>query len=196
MNPTANDATANNPDLDSPGRAALSERSTARLPAVPPRAPRASGSSTLKYLIPVFVLVAVVFGITFFSQYTPPSDEMTKAPKANPQGSAPPLLHERPQLRSALVPSALALSTAGLSRAAAARALGHDRSDPDFPFRFSPQDRVFPGFYEPKDDAAGLKHSTTFWFENPHSEARHDGLAVRELRRLQRAGESRRSRPT
>jgi hypothetical protein len=39
--------------------------------------------------------------------------------------------------------------------------------DPDFPFRFSPQDRSFPAFYEPKDDL-GLGHSTTFWFENPH----------------------------
>ena len=58
------------------------------------------------------------------------------------------------------------------------------RLDPDFPFRFSPQDRAFPAFYEPKDDSAGLGHSTTFWFENPHPKPVMMAHALRELRCL------------
>ena len=95
MNPTANDATANNPVVDPLGRAALSERFLGARNA--PESPRSSGGKTLKFLIPVFVLVAVVFGITFFSQYTPPSDDATQHAARRTQGSASPLLHERPR---------------------------------------------------------------------------------------------------
>ena len=79
MNPTANDATARNPGPPNP----LSSRGYPGTPTgagvhpVPAAAPRRSGS-TLKYLIPVVALVAVVFGITFFAQYTPPSDDTIK----------------------------------------------------------------------------------------------------------------------
>jgi hypothetical protein len=166
MNPTADDATARTPGPPNP----LSTRGypgapSAAVSSAPAAAPRKSGS-TLKYLIPVVALVAVIFGITFFAQYTPPSDGgitgkenskepplrfFTSARKYDPPSFLPPSRYQPLDFRGLplLAPSALP-------------------SDPDFPFRFSPQDRAFPAFYEPKDDL-GLGHSTTFWFENPHS---------------------------
>jgi hypothetical protein len=174
MNPTRNDATANNPAspaVGGNGRAYPNAPPASALPSAPRPASRPRGNrSTLKYLIPVVAFVAVVFGVTFFGQYTPPSEEskpggegdskdpplrfFTSARKWDPPSFLPPSRYQPLDFRGLplLAPSAAP-------------------QDPDFPFRFSPQDRAFPGFYEVKDDSAGLKHSTTFWFENPHQKA-------------------------
>jgi hypothetical protein len=138
--------------------------------------PSRGGGSTLKYLIPVVALVAVVFGITFFSQYVPPSEDDVAKEKSS---AGDPPLRFFASARAWDPPSFLPPSPTqkwdyrGLPLLApSARPI-----DPDFPFRFSPQDRAFQGFYEPVASADGMKHTTSFWFENPH--ARPVVMAVR-----------------
>jgi hypothetical protein len=128
--------------------------------------PKAGGSKgTLKLLIPIVTLVGVVFGITFFSQYTPPSDDGSSTKKVeggdsplhfftstrrwDPPAFPPPTPYQPFDYRGLplLAPTAL---------------------DPDMPFRYSVADRAFPAFFEVSDDTAGAKHPATFWFENPH----------------------------
>jgi hypothetical protein len=150
MNPTASDS------------AASQEKSPA---------PRSRGGrSTLKLMVPVVALVAVVFGITFFSQYVPTTEDDGAKGKSN--SNEPPLRFFTSARRydppSFMAPSQYQrLDFRGLPLLAPSAA----PPDPEFPFRFSPQDRAFPGFYEPRDDTGGVKHSTTFWFENPHQKS-------------------------
>jgi len=171
MNSTANDSTANPPEQPSlPGDSRVypgAPQATARGLATTPR----GRGSTLKYLIPVLALVAVVFGVTFFAQYTPPSGDETLGVREN-NGKDPPLRFFTSARKydppSFLPPSQYQkLDFRGLPLLAPSAA----PADPDFPFRFSPQDRAFPAFYEPRDDTGGLKHSTTFWFENPNAKS-------------------------
>lgn len=95
-----------------------------------------SSGSPLKVAVPIVMLVAVVFGITFISQYSPKStdDDVSSGPSSSnnsPKGE-PPL-----RFNSAI-----------------------RMWDPS-PYG-SIQDQIFPGFYEVND----RKNSAAFWFEN------------------------------
>ncbi|MFO0823423.1 MAG: hypothetical protein U0792_09960 [Gemmataceae bacterium] len=87
--------------------------------------------NNLKIAIPIGVLMAIIFGITFFSRYAPEDDGGTKG---TAQAKEPPL-----------------------------RFFTSSRSWDPFG---SPQDRIFPGFYELQRDAAGQPNAAAFWFEN------------------------------
>src|SRR5262249_52697190 len=140
MNPSANDPTANKGDRQSTLRGP-------NFPSAPvngsqPQAASKAGSSkgTLKLLIPIVALVGVVFGITFFSQSTPPSEDgaATKKPEGgdsplhfftstrrwDPPSFPPPTPYQPFDYRGLplLAPTAL---------------------DPDMPFRYSLADRAF-----------------------------------------------------
>lgn len=117
----------------------------------------------LKIAVPVIVLVAVVFGLTFFSQYTPPSDDETKNTK---ESNEPPLRFfsssrywDPPDFHTRFT-----WNYEGLPMVAPSA----DKAKQDDPFRFSLQDRIFPGFFEIQSDAVGPKNSADFWFENRH----------------------------
>lgn len=167
MNPSANNPTANNSE-HSPQSAhrAPSFPSAPGGPSQPQSAPKAGSSmGTLKILIPIVALIGVVFGITFFSQYTPPSDD-SKPGKKVEGGESP--LHFFTSTRR-WDPPLFAKPTPyqpfdyrGLPL------LAPTALDPDMPFRYSVQDRAFPAFFEVYDAEAGPKHPASFWFENPH----------------------------
>lgn len=169
MSPTSNDAAAKS---SAPASTPVSNpRAFPTAPAAPSlpgsAATSGGGKSTLKLMIPIVALVAVIFGITFFAQYSPRSDDPITGPKGS--GEDPPLrffTSTRAWDPPSLLPPSKTqpLDYRGLPLLAPS-ATPHD---PDFPFRFSVADRAFPAFYEVKDDAAGLKHAASFWFENPH----------------------------
>src|SRR5262245_51056650 len=81
MNPNANDTTANNPqgrvDANANGQSPNAPSPNAPAsPAAAGAAPAAGGlKSTLKIAVPIVALMAVIFGVTFFAQYTPPSGD-------------------------------------------------------------------------------------------------------------------------
>jgi len=133
-------------------------------------APSGGARSTLKLIIPITALVAVIFGITFFAQYSPRTDDPLTAPKGT--GDNPPLrffTSTRAWDPPSLLPPSKSqpLDYRGLPLLAPSAL----PSDVDFPFRYSMADRAFPAFYEVKDDSAGLKHGASFWFENPHQQS-------------------------
>ncbi len=123
--------------------------------------------STLKIILPIFILMAVIFGVTFLTQYAPP-DEPTK-PDGPRERKEPPLrfasstrFWDAPDFFS---PEGVHFRGFPLTAPSATPA------DPEQPFRFELQNRVFPGFYEVQSDAGGTKHSASFWFENPHRQS-------------------------
>jgi len=131
----------------------------------PPAPPPASGGlkSTLRVVVPLLALGAVVFGVTFFAQYTPPAeteDGKTSSDGAPKSSGEPPLRFftsarrwDPPKLSEPgyrhlplLAPSAVASTDA----------------DSRQQNTFSIQDRIFQGYYEPGD----AQRATQFWFEN------------------------------
>src|SRR4029078_13119845 len=140
MNPSANAPTAKTGDR--PPQSALrgpAFPSASTSPLQPKAAPKSGGSKgTFKLLFPIVALVGVVFGITFFSQYTPPSDDGSSAKKVeggdsplhfftstrrwDPPAFPPPTPYQPFDYRGLplLAPTAL---------------------DPDMPFRYSVADR-------------------------------------------------------
>jgi len=175
MNPSGDDSTAKNPL--SPSSGMHGRRFPSAVPAPPaPLPPRSAGGlrSALKLAIPVVALIGVVFGITFFAQYAPPTKDenldgkggttdpplrfFTSARSWNPPSFLPPVFRAYTKTFDLdyrglplLAPSALP-------------------SQADDPFKFSPQDRAFPAFYEPRSDSSGLPHTASFWFENTHQQ--------------------------
>jgi hypothetical protein len=124
--------------------------------------------SALKIAVPLVALVGVVFGITYIMQYTPPKETDTGTKTDGNPGSAaePPLRffsmsrHWDPPLTS--VPGYRHFPLLAPS------AVSPDKDSPDQAFAFSPQNRVFQGFYEPSQDSRHLRKAQ-FWFENRNS---------------------------
>ena len=126
-------------------------------------APTAGGGlrSTLRVAVPLVALVAVVFGITLFLQYTPtdnPQQDKSNSPKIGPgkpplnfftsaRAWDPPKLEGEYKNFPLLAPSAARPPAPG-----------------PLEFTFTGQDRVFQGFYEPGEK----ERRTQFWFENPN----------------------------
>lgn len=120
--------------------------------------PPGGGKSALRIVVPLVALVAVVFGLTYITQYTPPNEEDKKGPEGTTLSGEPPLRFFNsvrrwdPPLLSApgyrhlplLAPSAVA-------------------QEGDQAFAFSLQDRTFQGVYE---QSAQHQRATQFWFEN------------------------------
>jgi hypothetical protein len=166
MNSFPNNDAANNP------APAASDRAYPRAPAANPltsNSPSTSGmKSNLKIAIPVVALVAVIFGITFFAQYTPPTDDPSKVVIGT--GKEPPLRFF--SAARAWDPPSFPLPSKELPRDYRGLPLLAPTAVPreeGFLFNFSVQDRVFPGFYEIQSDAVGPKHGASFWFENPNA---------------------------
>ncbi len=115
--------------------------------------------STLKIAVPVVAFVAVIFGVTLLSQYTPKSvdDEKKEGDQTKQHAGQPPLVFfssERMWDPPSLDPEWQHLPLLAPSR---------DPSKAENPFAFSLQDRIFPGFYEPGGDQV---RRAQFWFEN------------------------------
>ncbi len=119
--------------------------------------------STLKIAVPIVALMGVIFGVTFFAQYTQKPPEVEPKGKPGESGTSrnePPLVF----FASTRVwdPPSLAPEYRDFPLLAPSR-------DPskELPFSFSMQDRIFQGFYEPGPQ----ERRTAFWFENrnPHS---------------------------
>lgn len=121
--------------------------------------PPGGAKSALKVAVPLVALVAVVFGLTYITQYTPQKeDEKTTDPSKSVGSGELPLRffnsvrHWDPPLLSApgyrhfplLAPSAIA-------------------PEADQAFAFSLQDRTFQGVYE---QSSQHQRATQFWFEN------------------------------
>ena len=166
MNSSANDNSANNPAPATSGRAyPNAPAGNQYAPANP--APSSSMKSTLRIAVPIVALIAVIFGVTFFAQYTPTTDDNTKETKGS--GKEPPLRFF--SSARAWDPPTFPLPSKEQPldyRGLPLLAPSGTPSDPDFPFNFSVQNRAFPGFYEIQSDAAGPKHGAAFWFENPN----------------------------
>ncbi|MCI0701112.1 MAG: hypothetical protein L0241_08515 [Planctomycetia bacterium] len=122
-----------------------------------PPAPPATGGlkSAFKIAIPLVVLVGIVFGITFFTQYTPPEKEEEQTTTATGQPLVffssvrvwdPPNLEGEFRNFPLLAPSA-------------------DPDKSNNPFRFNVQDRIFQGIYEPDPNK---NRTAQFWFQNRH----------------------------
>lgn len=125
--------------------------------------PAGGAPSALKIAVPLVALVAVVFGLTYITQYTPPTPEEKVGPTQPGLSGEPPLRFFTsarrwdPPLLSApgyrhlplLAPSAVA-------------------TEADQAFAFSLQDRMFQGVYEP---SAQHQRATQFWFENRNTAA-------------------------
>jgi hypothetical protein len=138
-------------------------------------APAAGGlKSTLKILIPIGVLMAVIFGVTYITQYVPTSDDDKKT---GTNTRKEPALRFASSARHWDPPNLDAVSDFGEPyfrlpyRGRPLLAPSAMPTDPDLPFRFSAQDRAFPGFYEVQAGGVGPKHSASFWFENPHEKS-------------------------
>src|SRR5262245_53389483 len=104
----------------------------------PAQSPATAMSSTLKIAVPVFLLMAVIFGITFFAQYTPKPPEQTDGP--GQESNEPPLRFftsargwDPPDLYSQL-----GLQFRGLPLMAPSA----DPSKSEDAFKFSLQDRI------------------------------------------------------
>lgn len=136
--------------------------------AVQPGAPAGGGmKSAIKIIIPVFVLMAVIFGVTFFSQYTAPVEEKKID---GPSTIDEPPLRFASSTRQWDAPDFFSPEGSRF-RGFPLMAPSAMPSDPYRPFRFIVQDRVFPAFYEVQSDAAGPKNSASFWFENPRPQS-------------------------
>jgi hypothetical protein len=99
--------------------------------------PGSSSGSPLKLIIPIVMLVAVVFGVTLISQYTP--KKPTNSSKNDPGDSGSDKSSSQLKWGSSI------------------------RSWDPRPMPFSTlQDHYFPGFYEGSE----ALHGATFWFEN------------------------------
>ena len=169
MNPSNNDAAEIPPaPASAPAAGPRLFPNAPAAPRLPSAAPKTTGTkSTLKILVPIVALVAVIFGITFFAQYTPPSEDPLKPQKGD--NNEPPLRFfsaKRTWSPPSFQPPAREqpLDFRGMPLLAPAAF----SADPNFPFEYSLQDRAYQGFFEVKDDAAGLKHAASFWFENLH----------------------------
>ncbi len=117
--------------------------------------------STLKVAVPIVALMAVIFGITLFSVYTPPKPSDVGKEKPGTSG----VTNNEPPLRffsstRAWDPPSLAPEYQHFPLLAPSR-------DPskELPFQFSVQDRVFQGFYETGPQV----RCAAFWFENRNS---------------------------
>ncbi len=99
-----------------------------------------TSASPFKIIIPILMLVAVIFGVTFFAQYTPKkNDDDLRGDKGKSTAKAYPLVFGS----------------------------GIRKWDPVLvldPTMCNIQNFVFPGFYE-----NGTKSSVSFWFENRNS---------------------------
>ncbi|MBN9121606.1 MAG: hypothetical protein J0I06_21080 [Planctomycetes bacterium] len=132
--------------------------------------PPAGGlKSALKIAVPLAALVAVVFAVAFFSQYTTPEPDEKKGPdNEGPRSNEPPLRfftsarHWDPPLMTAPGYRNFPL----LAPSAVAPALSDDEKP--FKFNFSLPDRVFQGVYEPSQDRL---RTAQFWFENRNPQA-------------------------
>lgn len=127
--------------------------------------------TTLRLAIPLALLTAVVFGVTFLAQYSPRVEQENSSGDNTPQRSTEPPLRffsserrwdpptDDPAYRGLylLAPSAFAARDA------------EDRS------RFNLQDRIFPGFFE----VGSQLRTTAFWCEN-----RHDKPVLLQLERV------------
>ena len=152
-------------------------------PAAPPatsasQVPPASGGlkSTLRVAVPLLALGAVVFGVTFFAQYTPPSETTEKGPRGGPENKS----SGEPPLRfftSARRWDPPKLTEPGYSHMPllAPSAVASTEADSREQNTFSIQDRIFQGYYEPGD----TQRATQFWFEN-----RNSGTVALQLRRV------------
>lgn len=119
--------------------------------------PAGGAKSALKIAVPLVVLVAVVFGLTYITQYNTPEKEEKIGPTPTGLSGEPPLRFFTsarrwdPPLLAApgyrhfplLAPSAVA-------------------PEPDQAFAFSLQDRLFQGVFEQSQH----QRATQFWFEN------------------------------
>ena len=108
----------------------------------PDRTESPAMNSTLKIAIPLGLLIAVVFAVTFFSQYTPNDDPDGQGKAKASTGGQRPLVFFSNRREWWPLPTA----RDGLS---------------ETPL----MDRIFPGFYE----VGETQHSAPFWFENRNS---------------------------
>jgi hypothetical protein len=125
-------------------------------------------NSTLKIVVPIAILMAVVFGITFFAQYAPRSPESESESRGSDgDTNEPPLrfanatrVWDPPDMVSVASPFGIRYRGLPLMAPSAdpAKSFDNDRS----PFEFSLQDRVFPAYFEPGEKL----YSTSFWFQN------------------------------
>ncbi|MDY3552650.1 hypothetical protein R5W24_001736 [Gemmata sp. JC717] len=118
--------------------------------------PPASGGlkSALKVAVPLVALMAVIFGATLFSMYTPKPQEETKSggDGAAASNSEPPLRFFNSE--RTWDPPSSELKYRHLPNLAPSAIKGDD---------YSLQDRVFAGFYEPSSETL---RRAAFWFEN------------------------------
>jgi hypothetical protein len=142
MNDNANDLPAKTPDQSSPIAsnsrpvADSNKQPSANNPAMG-AARKSASSSPLKVLLPMVMLVAVVFGVTFFAQYAPREN------KDDDRGG----------------------SRKGTAKSDPLRfASGDRRWEPDLvtdPIKSNLPNWIFPGFYE-----VGARNHASFWLEN------------------------------
>ncbi len=115
--------------------------------------------STLRVAVPIVALMLVIFGVTLFSQYTQKPQE-----KEDDAGSGPASVSNTPPLvfftrtRMWDPPNITWPGYANLPLLAPS----YDPSKEN-KFEFSPQDRVFAGFFEPNKEKV---RGAAFWFEN------------------------------
>lgn len=121
--------------------------------------PPGGAKSALRIAVPLVMLVAVVFGLTYITQYTPQVEE------DKPDGTGPQVNTGEPPLRffnSVRRWDPPLLSAPGY-RHLPLLAPSAVASDADQSFAFSLQDRTFQGVYE---QSAQHQRATQFWFEN------------------------------
>ncbi|MBP3955880.1 hypothetical protein J8F10_11345 [Gemmata sp. G18] len=114
--------------------------------------------STLKVVVPIVALMGVIFGVTFFAQYTQkPVEKEEEVGGAKSASSGPPLVF----FNNSRMWDPPNLSVPGYQKYPLL-APSRDPSKED-KFLFSVQDRVFAGFFEPDKEKT---RSAAFWFEN------------------------------
>ncbi|VTR96068.1 unnamed protein product [Gemmata massiliana] len=121
---------------------------------------RSSGGlkSTLRVAVPIVALMLVIFGVTLFSQYTQkPQEKDEDGPGSKSSSGTPPLVF----FNSTRMWDPPNLSWPGYANLPLL-APSYDPSKEN-KFDFSPQDRVFAGFFEPDKEKT---RSAAFWFEN------------------------------
>lgn len=121
-------------------------------------------NSTFKIAVPILLLIAVIFGVTYITQYTP------STPEDGGDGKGPDAAGNEPPLRfgnstRAWDPPDMVSADLGVKyRGLPLMAPSANPNRAEDPFSFSLQDRIFPAYFEPGETL----HSTAFWFENRH----------------------------
>ncbi|MCS7022349.1 MAG: hypothetical protein NZU63_11040 [Gemmataceae bacterium] len=122
--------------------------------------------AALRLIVPLAALTAVVFGVTFFAQYSPRVEEEERNNASRSERSAssgePPLRFFSSERR--WDPPSEEAGYEGLYLLAPSAFAARDAYDRS---QFNLQDRLFPGFFEARSEP----RSASFWCENRHEKA-------------------------